>query len=86
MRDIDRIIAEVRKALPQISIEQLQVAHPGADDDGIWFFSSPAGVEFQLESHSGNCPFLIEQSTSPARITSTTIEHAVSTLLSGLGS
>jgi uncharacterized caspase-like protein len=85
MRDIDQIIAKVRTALPHVSIEQLKVAHPGADDDGIWFFSSPAGIEVQLESSTGNCPFIIERSTSPEAITSTTIEHAVQTLLSGLG-
>jgi len=35
-RDVDRIIAEISKALPGVAWEQLKVCHPGADDDGIW--------------------------------------------------
>lgn len=74
--DIQRIIDIVRGRHPEIGIRQLQVLHPGNDDDGLWFFTKPA-IEVQLESSSGNCPFLIETSGSNIRRTATSVEQAV---------
>ena len=86
MRDIDAIIDQLRLAYPDISAEQLAVPHPGADDDGLWFFRHPAcDVEFQLESSTGACPFLAESSASAERLTADTIEQAVALVVAGLG-
>jgi hypothetical protein len=59
-KDIDKIIAEVRRRVPSVQVDQLKVKHSG-DDDGLWWFRAP-GVkqQIQIESSSGNCPFLIE--------------------------
>ena len=86
MRDIDAIIAKLRVAHPDISAEQLTVVHPGADDDGLWFFRHPAtDIEVQLGSSTGACPFLFESSGTASRLTASTIEQAVTFVVSGLG-
>ena len=86
MRDIDVIIAKLHLAHPEISAAQLTVLHPGADDDGLWFFRHPAtDVEVQLESSTGTCPFLFESSGSADRLTAGTVEQAVAFVVAGLG-
>jgi hypothetical protein len=86
VRDIDAIIAQLRVAHPGISAEQLTVVHPGADDDGLWFFRHPAtDVKVQLESSTGTCPFLFESSGTASRLTASTIEQAVTFVVNGLG-
>jgi hypothetical protein len=58
--DVHRIVDLVRQRLPGLTVEQLQVRWP-ADDNGLWFFSLPnLPSDVQIESHTGNCPFLIE--------------------------
>jgi len=85
MRDIDAIINQLRLAYPDISAEQLVVLHPGADDDGLWFFRHPASeVELQLESSTGICPFVVESSPSVDRLTANTVEQAVRFVVAGL--
>jgi hypothetical protein len=57
MRDIDQIIAVLRRIDPGIAARQLEVSHPGNDDDGIWFFTHPGRAEeVQLESSTGALP------------------------------
>ena len=86
MRDIDVIIAQLHLAHPDISAAQLTVLHPGADDDGLWFFRHPAtDVEVQLESSTGTCPFLFESSGSADRLTADSVEQAVAFVVAGLG-
>lgn len=86
MRDIDAIIAQLRVAHPDISAEHLTVLHPGADDDGLWFFRHPTtDLEVQLESSTGACPFLFESSGTVDRFTATTVEQAVAFISGGLG-
>ena len=86
MRDIDAIIGELKASYPAITAEQLGVSHPGADDDGLWFFRySESDIEIQLESSSGNAPFLVESSGSGERLLAVTIPEAVSMVVAGLG-
>src|SRR5437899_9457034 len=64
-RDIDQIIELLRREVPDVDINQLQVSHPGADDDGLWFVRVPGRKEeVQIESSSGDCPFTIESDLS----------------------
>jgi hypothetical protein len=61
MRDIDQIIASLSTELPRIRPQRLEVSHPGADDDGLWFLRIPGRKgDVQVESSYGTCPFLIE--------------------------
>jgi hypothetical protein len=70
MRYIDRIIARLSLELPGIRIQQLEVSHPGADDDGLWFMRVPGrNGEVQVESSYGSCPFLIEADCTDPRFT-----------------
>ncbi len=86
MRDIDAIIQQLQLAHPGISAEQLSVLHPGADDDGLWFFRHPdSATEIQLESATGNAPFLVESSESRDRQAADTVQQAVALVVAGLG-
>ena len=85
-RDIDRVISILRDRLPGLTCEQLRAAHPGADDEGLWFFRHPpAAGEVQLESLDGNVPFLVEGTDSPIRDTAHTIDEAVALVTARLG-
>jgi len=80
-RDVDQISDLVIKQLPGIKVEQLECKHE-ADDDGIWFFKKEGSdKEVQIESSSGNCPFLIESDFTDERITKDSIEGTVETVL-----
>jgi hypothetical protein len=86
MRDIDAVIDQLLLACPGISVEQLTVLHPGADDDGLWFFRLPmSDTELQLESTTGNCPFLMESSATVDRLTVDTVAQAVAMIIAGFG-
>lgn len=78
MRDVDQIIGELKLRHPELSIEQLKVSHPGADDDGLWFITAPdlAG-EIQIESWNGQCPFLIESDFNNKQLHSSTVQDTV---------
>jgi hypothetical protein len=81
VRDIDQIIRLIVSFCPTVNVRQLNVSHPGADDDGLWFFNRP-GSEFQvqIESPTGACPFLIETDESDARLTTKSIDETVEIL------
>src|ERR671920_463940 len=65
-RDIDKLIRELERSSPEVAVEQLRVKHPGADDDGLWFFRHPTSSnEVQVESSTGALPFLIESDREP---------------------
>ena len=78
MRDIDHIIERLKAVIPDVQVTQLQVAHPGADDDGLWFIKIPgkAGA-VQIESPGGNCPFLIESDFNTERFHGQTVNEVV---------
>lgn len=80
------LIRQLQLAQPRVRTEQLKVAHPGTDDDGIWFFRHPAtDVEVQLESSTGSCPFLVERTDSVDRLQATTVQQAILLVVTGLG-
>jgi hypothetical protein len=82
-RDIDLIIAEFSLRHPSVSVTQLKVTHR-ADDDGIWFFRL-GETEVQIESSTGNCPFLIESNKNSDRTTSADILRTSRSILEQLG-
>ena len=78
-RDIDQIIEQLRLEISGIEITQLQVTHPGADDDGIWLVKVPGRTgQVQLESSFGACPFVIESDFSDDKHEGRTTEQVVS--------
>ena len=81
MRDVDKVIESVRAMHPTVTVEQLKVRHPGADDDGLWFFTQPeTQFQVQIESSTGMCPFLIEAEATDVRYTTNSVEETVETL------
>ena len=85
MRVVDAIIARASDLIPQLQHNQLIVKHPG-DDDGIWYFTVQ-GVdnEVQLESSTGQCPFMIENDNSDERFEANNVDAAVGKLLKLFG-
>jgi hypothetical protein len=78
MRDVDRIIQLVRDVCPAADVQQLRVSHPGADDDGLWYFGQPASeFQVQIESPNGMCPFLVETDENDDRLTGRSVEETV---------
>ena len=69
-----------------MGVEQRAVTH-AAVDDAIWFITlPPASIEVQLESPTGNCPFLIESSLSPERLHAASIGEAINMVSAMLAS
>ena len=86
MRDIDQVIAALRRRHPDLRVEQRPVTY-AAVDDGIWFIKLPStSFEVQLESSTGNCPFLVESSLSPERLHAATIGEAINMVSTMLAS
>jgi hypothetical protein len=86
MRDIDKITKQLTSTHPRLMVEQLKVVHPGADDDGLWFFRHPSTRhEVQLESSTGNCPFLFETDANHTRSIAETVVDAIELVARGLG-
>jgi hypothetical protein len=86
MRDIDTIIAAATAKHPRLTVEQLKVKHPGADDDGIWFFNHPESeFEVQLESSYGTFPFLVGTDRHDERGEASTVDEAIVLIESWLG-
>ena len=81
MRDVDRIIQLVKGVCPAVDVQQLRVSHPGADDDGLWYFGQPASeFQVQIESPNGMCPFLVETNENDDRLTGRSVEETVEIL------
>lgn len=86
MRDIDTIIAALCSSQLDVAVEQLKVRHVGADDDGVWFFrSASCPFEVQLESSTGQCPFIFESGANTGTSTAHTVADAIAFVTSGLG-
>ena len=64
----------------------MQVSHPGADDEGLWFIkvAGRAG-EVQIESSSGTCPFVIESTGSSESHHGRSVYEVVGTVMKLLG-
>jgi hypothetical protein len=78
LRDIDLIIDQLKTEMPGVQITQLQVSHPGVDDDGLWFIVIPArNEEVQIESSQGSCPFVIESDFSDERFEGHSVAEVV---------
>jgi hypothetical protein len=84
-RDIEELTAALQRAYPGITIDRLRVAHPGADDDGVWFVRHPAAlVEVQVEAPNGEAPFSVESDLAPPTVAKT-VAAATQLVIARLG-
>jgi hypothetical protein len=81
--DIDEITTRVKASHPEVKVTRLKVTHPD-DDNGLWFFQA-TGVEIQLESTSGQCPFMLESDAHDRRRWVHSVEEAVRAVEQELG-
>ena len=88
-RDIDQITLTVKERLPDVQVDQWIKEKP-TDDDGLWYFRRPGlAGEIQLESPSGNCPFVVESDAmknSAQAVKAPTRDKAVQLITEYLGS
>lgn len=85
-RDIDIVIRQVHRRIPEVEVRQLRVKWPN-DDDNLWWFFLPA-VEQDIQVEGASCPFLVEtneQSSSEA-LKARTVDEAVEMVVSYLQS
>lgn len=79
-RDIDRIVDAVKKQFPEVKVVQMDKIHP-VDDDGLWWFRLPGkSKDIQIESSTGECPFLVESddtANSLDAVTAHTVDETV---------
>ena len=84
-KGIDQLTAALQREYPGITIEQHRVAHPDEDDDGLWYINHPRAIaEVQVESSTGDAPFLIESDLAPPTV-ARTVTEAVRTCVDRLG-
>ena len=83
--DVQEVIRLVRQTYPNIKWTRLWVSHPGADDDGLWFFWLPneAG-EVQIESSFGVCPFIVETDKHNECFTGNSVPEVAETVIDWL--
>jgi hypothetical protein len=74
--DIKKIIKQLNKLCPHLSIFQFSPLLD-ADDNGLWLISYN-GIGIQLESSSGNCPFLLESNEHNTRYHLNSINEVIS--------
>jgi len=85
MRDVAEVIRQVRAEHPNVEWWQLQVKHPGADDDGLWFFRlADGGITVHMESTVGACPFVIETDAHNRRQHGTNVARTVEIVVAWL--
>ncbi len=81
MRDIENVIQSFNTMYPTVRVGQLEVLHPGADDDGLWFFQTPdSKLEVQIESSTGMFPFLIETNENDTLVTTASVDQTIEAL------
>lgn len=78
--DIDRVVAAVRAAAPDVVIRAWEQPH-AADDDGLWRFSR-GDRSVQIESSTGGVPFLVE--TDDGARDGGAVEDVVAAILAAL--
>ena len=84
-RDIDQLIAALRRAHPELSAEQQRAAPAGADDDGRWTVRHPRALtDVQVESSTGGLPFFIESELAPPT-RARTLDEATRLVIARLG-
>ena len=84
--DVKLIISAVRASLPHVRWTRLWVSHPGADDDGIWWFWLPEQPgEVQVESSSGACPFDLSTDKHNGETKAHVVEGTAKTIVDWLG-
>jgi len=84
-KGIEQLTAALRRAYPEIVIEQVRVSHADADDEGLWHVNHPRALtEVRVESSTGEPPFMVESEFAPPTV-ARTIDHAVRLVTERLG-
>lgn len=84
-RDIDQLIAALSDAFPGITVEQRRSADTELEDESRWHVNHPdALLAVQLQSATGDAPFLVESDVAPPT-KAATVDRAVRLVRERLG-
>jgi len=74
-RDIDELTAALRRAYPEIMVEQTRATLADAPEaqaaaaEGVWHVRHPAALaDVHVESATGDAPFLVESDLAPPTV------------------
>jgi hypothetical protein len=72
-RDIDELTDALRRAYPEITVEQTHaLLGDVAADEGVWHVRHPAALaDVHVESATGDAPFLVESDLAPPTVART---------------
>ena len=77
--DADKIIEAIKEKFPGTKVNEWDAMNPRSFYYSLWFFNIPnVDGEIQIESTSGNCPFLVESCLNDDRYNGDTVEEVVS--------
>jgi hypothetical protein len=84
-KGIEQLTAALRRAYPEIAIEQLHASNGGTDDEGHWHINHPRALtEVQVTSSTGEPPFLVESEFAPPTL-ARTVDDAARLVIARLG-
>ena len=83
-RAIDRLIAALTQAYPDVTADYQRAQQP-EDDDGVWVVRHPSALsDVQVETNGGELPFYVESDFSPPTL-ARTVEDALPLVIARLG-
>jgi hypothetical protein len=84
-RDIDQLTDALRRAYPEITVELTQEMAADRGDEGVWRVQHPAALaEVQVESATGDAPFVVESDLAPPTV-ARTVDQAVRLVTERMG-
>jgi hypothetical protein len=60
--ELDEVLDEVRRLVPNLIVERITVVHPGNDDDNVYFLGEDSDFDLvQVDTHpDGRSPFIVD--------------------------
>src|SRR5687767_9469150 len=84
-KDIDRLSSGLQKTYEGLTVKQVRAPNPGTEDDGLWLVNHPNGLtDVQIESSTGEAPFLVESDFAPPTV-ARTVEDGIRLVAQRLG-
>ena len=91
-RDIDELTDALRRAYPEITVEQTRAtladapeAQAAAADESVWHVKHPAALaDVHVESATGDAPFVVESDLAPPTV-ARTVSQAVRLVTERMG-
>jgi len=84
-RDIDQLTDALRRAYPEITVEDARAAVLDDAEQSVWHVKHPAALaDVHVESATGDAPFLVESDFAPPTV-ARTVAQAVRLVTERMG-